>query len=143
MEPKDITLQRFVCSSNELVENMIVPLIRSLGNNARFLKEIPLDIRTGNIPVVIKLDTNEFSLLSVKLSNDSTNREELLFLTVCAFPKASRMGLACRICCSRLSASCGPEAIAARYCMTFLVFSVFPAPDSPLHGQSLSNGELT
>ncbi len=92
--PKVITLQRFVCSSNELVENMIVPLIGSLEYNARFLKEIPFDIRTSNIPVVIKLDTNEFSLLSVKLSNDSTNREELLFLTVCAFPKASRMGLA-------------------------------------------------
>jgi hypothetical protein len=62
----------------------------------------------------------------------STNREELLFLTVCAFPNASRMGFAWRICCSRLSTAWGPEAIAARYWITFFVFSVFPAPDSPL-----------
>mgnify|MGYP003906556323 CR=1 FL=1 len=44
---------------------------------------------------------------------------------------------------SSASASCGctvptfPEELeeAARYWMTFLVFSVFPAPDSPLYGE--------
>lgn len=68
------------------------------------------------------------------------NRDELLLRTVWAFPKASRIGLALRICCDRL-ANCRPSdlgfgvseaATAARYCMTFFVFSVFPAPDSPL-----------
>ncbi len=67
-------------------------------------------------------------------------REELLLRTVWAFPKASRIGLALRICCERLE-NCRPPdfipgesevATAARYCMTFLVFSVLPAPDSPL-----------
>lgn len=67
-------------------------------------------------------------------------REELLFLTVCALPKASRIGLARRICSDRLVRFFAPVfargvselATAARYWMTFLVFSVFPAPDSPL-----------
>ena len=68
------------------------------------------------------------------------NREELLLRTVCAFPKASRIGLAFNICWERLE-NCrvlalddmeSVAATAARYWMTFLVFSVFPAPDSPL-----------
>ena len=42
------------------------------------------------------------------------------------------MGFAWRICCSRLSTCCEPDAMAARYCITFFVFSVLPAPDSPL-----------
>ena len=67
-------------------------------------------------------------------------REELLLRTVCAFPKASRIGFALRICCERLE-NCRPPdftpgdaevATVARYWMTFLVFSVLPAPDSPL-----------
>lgn len=60
-----ITLQSFICSSNELVEDVIIALIGPLENDTRFLQEIPFDIRTRNVPVVIKLDTNEFSLQSV------------------------------------------------------------------------------
>ena len=56
------TFQSFVCSSNELVEYMIIALVGFLENNTRFLQEIPFDICTGNVPVVIKLDTDEFSL---------------------------------------------------------------------------------
>lgn len=85
-----------------------------------------------------------------------TKREELSFLTVFAFPNASRIGLACsswdssspwawerpafeeRDTLGRRTIFFPPlawwEAPAtwARYWMTFLVFSVFPAPDSPL-----------
>lgn len=67
-------------------------------------------------------------------------RDELLFRTVCALPKASRIGFARRICSERLERLRPPDfgrgvsefATAARYWMTFLVFSVLPAPDSPL-----------
>ena len=70
------------------------------------------------------------------------NRDELLFRTVWALPKDSRMGLARRICCDRLVNCLTPDlapgesevATAARYWMTFFVFSVLPAPDSPLRG---------
>lgn len=73
---------------------------------------------------------------------------------VCAFPKDSRMGLACKIWRSRwpsffpmdeskfwaaaeswskeADVGRGSAAMAARNWMTFFVFSVFPAPDSPL-----------
>lgn len=103
-----------------------------------------------------------------------TNLDELLLRIVWAFPKASRMGLASRICLSSMPRPEGPPstrfrldpermtervdverwrkggavaaseeeeagagtrdsvAMAARYWITFLVFSVFPAPDSPL-----------
>lgn len=68
------------------------------------------------------------------------NREELLFRTVCALPKASRIGLARRICSDKFERCRPPDfplesselATAAKYWMTFLVFSVLPAPDSPL-----------
>lgn len=108
------------------------------------------------------------------------NRLELLLRWVCALPKASRMGFACRICRSRrprrpfavrwaafpvmegdiiwplridrlrgrpvegmvarvfdrewdgVVGWCTSVAMAAKYWMTFLVLSVFPAPDSPL-----------
>lgn len=97
------------------------------------------------------------------------NRLELLFLIVWAFPKASKMGFACRICCSSnprdgsagddrsltflplkldergrpVDGACERDfedeedgmvdaAMEARYWITFLVFSVLPAPDSPL-----------
>lgn len=67
-------------------------------------------------------------------------RDELLLRTVWAFPKASRIGLALKICCERLENCRTPDfipgesefATAARYWMTFFVFSVLPAPDSPL-----------
>ena len=88
------TFQRLISSSNKLVKDMIIAFVGSLKHNARFLQEIPLDIRTSNIPVAIKLDTNEFSLLVSPFKTVGTNREELLFLTVCAFPNDSRMGFA-------------------------------------------------
>ena len=56
------------------------------------------------------------------------NRDELSLRIVFALPKASRIGLASRICCS--IQECFPE-MAARYCKINLVLSVFPAPDSP------------
>ena len=71
------------------------------------------------------------------------NLDELLLRTVCAFPKASRIGFALKICCERF-VNCRPPdlvpgesevATAARYWMTFFVFSVLPAPDSPLHNE--------
>ena len=58
-------------------------------------------------------------------------REELLFRTVLAFPKASSTGLLSRICCWILPAP-PPCDRCIRYCRTILVASVFPAPDSPL-----------
>jgi len=72
-------------------------------------------------------------------------RDELLFRTVCALPKASRMGLALNICCDRFENWRAPDfamgdsevATAARYWMTFFVFSVLPAPDSPLYDRSV------
>lgn len=68
------------------------------------------------------------------------NRDELLFRTVWAFPNASRIGFARRICSDRLERWRPPDfargvsefATAAKYWMTFFVFSVLPAPDSPL-----------
>lgn len=67
-------------------------------------------------------------------------REELLFLSVWALPKASSIGFALRICCERAENCLVSErewgvsdvATAARYWITFFVFSVLPAPDSPL-----------
>lgn len=102
-----------------------------------------------------------------KMRTNLPKRDELLLRIVWAFPNASKIGLACRICRSRRPNSPCPEvnaarsisdasfplklddrgspevgadvedgieavAIAARYWMTFLVFSVLPAPDSPL-----------
>lgn len=74
------------------------------------------------------------------------NLEELLFRTVCALPKASNIGLALNICCDKFEMCLAPDftvglsdvATAARYWITFLVFSVFPAPDSPLSRISAS-----
>jgi hypothetical protein len=40
--------------------------------------------------------------------------------------------------CDGVDGRCASVAIAARYCMTFLVLSVFPAPDSPLLRVSVS-----
>lgn len=58
-------------------------------------------------------------------------RDELLLRIVCALPKASMIGFAWIIFSSRLLAS--PEAeMLAKYWMTRLVFSVLPAPDSPV-----------
>ena len=56
------------------------------------------------------------------------NREELSFLMVLAFPNASKIGLASKICCS--IQECFPL-IAAKYCKMSFVLSVLPAPDSP------------
>lgn len=84
------------------------------------------------------------------------NLEELLFLTVWAFPNASKIGLARSICCDKLEKGFPVDrdpddsgvATAAKYWMTFFVFSVFPAPDSPLklmllpQRKKLSKGEI-
>lgn len=59
------------------------------------------------------------------------NRDELLFLSVLAFPNASRIGLLMRIRSSGPTVDVEP-AISAMYCRHCFVHSVFPAPDSPL-----------
>ena len=56
-------------------------------------------------------------------------RELLLFRTVQALPKASRIGLLARI---RSSICEWVPLMVAKYCKMILVDSVFPAPDSPL-----------
>jgi hypothetical protein len=71
----------------------------------------------------------------INFKNKLTNLELLSFLTVLAFPKASRMGLVWTTWSSRdaLPDKAFPVAPTdAKYPMTFFVFSVFPAPDSPL-----------
>merc|ERR1712173_131070 len=62
-------------------------------------------------------------------------REELSFLTVLALPQASRTGLVATIFSSREASPSfllPEEQMVAKYEMTFLVFSVLPAPDSPV-----------
>ena len=66
-----------------------------------------------------------------------TNLEELSFRTVFALPNVSKTGLVCTTWSSRLAFLMFPSLYSlaptvAKYEMTFLVFSVFPAPDSPL-----------
>jgi hypothetical protein len=68
-----------------------------------------------------------------------TNREELSFRTVLAFPNASRIGLASKIRASSCSAPrelCEEREVS--HWTTLLVFSVFPAPDSPLSPRMIS-----
>ena len=64
------------------------------------------------------------------------NLEELSFLAVLAFPKDSKIGFVWTIWSSKdtfLEAFFSPLApTSAKYEITFLVFSVLPAPDSPL-----------
>lgn len=57
------------------------------------------------------------------------NRLLLSFRGVLAFPKLSRSGVASRIC--SVTRLFGARLTAARYCITNLVDSVFPEPDSP------------
>ena len=69
------------------------------------------------------------------MSKNFPKRDELLLRTVLAFPKASRMGEESTI--IRSMALCPPSAsgpllTVVRYWSTYLVASVFPAPDSPL-----------
>lgn len=71
-----------------------------------------------------------------------TKREELSLRTVFALPYASRTGLVWTTCSSRVpfftfSPGAGSSFLVeaptvAKYAMTFFVFSVLPAPDSPL-----------
>lgn len=58
-----------------------------------------------------------------------TNRLELSFLAVFAFPNASRIGFVCNISCSIPL----PPPRAAKYCIVIFAVSVFPAPLSPLN----------
>jgi len=64
-----------------------------------------------------------------------TKRLELSFLNVFAFPKASSIGLVCRISYSMPL----PPPREARYCIAIFAVSVFPAPLSPLY-QKKKNG---
>uniref|UniRef100_A0A6B0U5G8 Putative secreted protein n=1 Tax=Ixodes ricinus TaxID=34613 RepID=A0A6B0U5G8_IXORI len=57
------------------------------------------------------------------------NLLELSLRIVLAFPNASKIGLASRICCS--IQECCPL-MAAKYCRISFVLSVLPAPLSPL-----------
>ena len=63
----------------------------------------------------------------------STKREELSFLTVCAFPNDSKIGFVHKIFFSNWPICTSLDVTQVKYWMTFFVFSVFPAPDSPLH----------
>lgn len=80
-----------------------------------------------------------FVYLSVKIEA-LTKREELSLRTVLALPKASRTGLVWTTWSSRepffLSDSSFSFLVeaptVAKYAITFFVFSVFPAPDSPV-----------
>jgi len=63
------------------------------------------------------------------------NLEELSFLTVLALPQASSTGLVWTILASREASPSfllSEEQMVAKYEMTYLVFSVFTAPDSPV-----------
>lgn len=61
-----------------------------------------------------------------------TNLDELLLRIVCALPNDSSIGFACSIWCWSWFACLSIDATSVKYWITFLVFSVFPAPDSPL-----------
>ena len=61
-----------------------------------------------------------------------TNRDELLFLTVFAFPKASKRGLDFKITSLTCSAVWPPPETADKYSMINFAATVLPAPDSPL-----------
>lgn len=82
-------------------------------------KDTSLYIGSNNVASDVKVDPNKFTLWNKrekkqfkllrnadKMCSDNlnknklTNLEELSFLMVLAFPKASRMGLACRSCFS-------------------------------------------
>lgn len=58
-----------------------------------------------------------------------TNRLELSFLNVLAFPNASRTELVCR---TSRSIPLLPPLTVAKYCIAIFAVSVFPAPLSPL-----------
>ena len=66
-----------------------------------------------------------------KISIQRPKRDELLLRNVFALPNASKIGLVDRICASK-SDSPSTEATAPMYWRHFLVFSVFPAPLSPV-----------
>ena len=67
--------------------------------------------------------------LSKQTCMNLPKRDELSFRTVLALPKASRMTLHSRICCSTQFEA--EEVTVHRYCRMNLVVSVLPAPDSP------------
>lgn len=70
--------------------------------------------------------------------NQLTKRDELSLRTVLALPKASSTGLVCTTWSSRdpffseASDFFDEAPTVAKYAITFFVFSVFPAPDSPV-----------
>lgn len=128
-------------------------LLQQICNPDRLPKATPkgqneltgFDVGTGQFTSGSEVDTDEFTLgnSDVTLRNRDlivrlTKREELSLRTVLALPKASSTGLVCTTWSSRLpfllcSADFLVEApTVAKYAITFFVFSVLPAPDSPL-----------
>lgn len=68
------------------------------------------------------------------MTNARTKRDELLFLTVFALPKDSRIGDVSRIICSTSLCFCVMD---ARYWRISFVVSVLPLPESPLRSKAL------
>lgn len=133
-------------SRHHLVEDVVRSLQRLLGNDTSFLQQVGLNISTSQLSRSGEMDTDEFTLLIdenqyfaifYSIFRALTKREELSLRTVLALPKASRTGLVWTTWSSRdpllASASVGflvDAPIVAKYAITFLVFSVFPAPVS-------------
>ena len=85
----------------------------------------------------LNYQSNWSTLYEAIHSKQLTKREELSFLAVLALPKASKIGLVCTIWSSSDAFLADPffsprAPTKAKYEMTFFVFSVLPAPDSPL-----------
>lgn len=116
-----------------------------MGNDTSFLQQVGLNISTSQFSRSGEMDTDEFTLLIgillefpkefSSIFKALTKREELSLRTVLALPKASRTGLVWTTWSSKdpllASASVGflvDAPIVAKYAITFLVFSVFPAP---------------
>lgn len=126
-------------SGQNAVKDMIIAFAMILGNNSRLLQQVLFDFGSLDhaigakvyIYVFAKAAINSFDYWPIRwwiFYAFSIYRDELSFRMVLAFPKASKMGFASRICCS--IHECLPL-IAARYCRINFVLSVFPAPDSP------------
>ena len=108
------------------------------------------NICAGQLSSRCKMDSDEFSLVIkkkikyeafiIKCRDSLTKRDELSFRTVLAFPNDSKTGFVLTTCSSKLALFCKSWLFSlyslapteAKYEITFFVFSVFPAPDSPL-----------
>jgi hypothetical protein len=65
--------------------------------NTRLLQQVSLNVCTVDVADGVELNSDEFTLTSVKTVVKLTKREELWFRIVWALPKDSKMGLACKI----------------------------------------------